>query len=87
MLHISGDLGDPGEISWQLTLCLLVTWVIVYFCIWKGVKSTGKVTGMCVCVLFQEKAEASGHNDIECRINSLIRIPLFLNVEMPCFSF
>ncbi|KAL7986246.1 hypothetical protein Chor_011412 [Crotalus horridus] len=43
VLRISGDLADPGEISWQLILCLLVTWVIVYFCIWKGVKSTGKV--------------------------------------------
>uniref|UniRef100_A0A8D0L7J3 Solute carrier family 6 member 8 n=1 Tax=Sphenodon punctatus TaxID=8508 RepID=A0A8D0L7J3_SPHPU len=43
VLRISGDLGEPGEINWQLLLCLLTTWVIVYFCIWKGVKSTGKV--------------------------------------------
>ncbi|CAI5767656.1 sodiumchloride1-likedependent and chloride-dependent creatine transporter 1-like [Podarcis lilfordi] len=43
VLRISGDLGEPGELSWQLILCLLTTWVIVYFCIWKGVKSTGKV--------------------------------------------
>ncbi|XP_009324618.1 PREDICTED: glutamine--tRNA ligase [Pygoscelis adeliae] len=29
--------------NWQMILCLVTTWVVVYFCIWKGVKSTGKV--------------------------------------------
>ncbi|KAL8212816.1 UNVERIFIED_CONTAM: Sodium- and chloride-dependent creatine transporter 1, partial [Gekko kuhli] len=43
VLRISGDLAEPGELSWQLILCLFTTWIIVYFCIWKGVKSTGKV--------------------------------------------
>nr|XP_014345030.1 PREDICTED: sodium- and chloride-dependent creatine transporter 1-like [Latimeria chalumnae] len=43
VLQISGGLNEPGEVNWQMTLCLLATWVIVYFCIWKGVKSTGKV--------------------------------------------
>uniref|UniRef100_A0AAQ4S2Z5 Transporter n=1 Tax=Gasterosteus aculeatus aculeatus TaxID=481459 RepID=A0AAQ4S2Z5_GASAC len=28
---------------WDLALCLLAVWVICFFCIWKGVKSTGKV--------------------------------------------
>ncbi|XP_075430575.1 sodium- and chloride-dependent creatine transporter 1-like isoform X2 [Ascaphus truei] len=43
VLQISSGLGEPGQLNWQMILCLLVTWVIVYFCIWKGVKSTGKV--------------------------------------------
>ncbi|XP_066523176.1 sodium- and chloride-dependent GABA transporter 2-like isoform X2 [Hoplias malabaricus] len=42
MLRISSDdfLGAP---HYDLTLCLIVVWTICYFCIWKGVKSTGKV--------------------------------------------
>ncbi|KAK6485297.1 sodium- and chloride-dependent creatine transporter 1-like isoform X1 [Huso huso] len=43
VLRISGGLDEPGNINWEMTLCLLATWIIVYFCVWKGVKSSGKV--------------------------------------------
>ncbi|XP_061668127.1 sodium- and chloride-dependent creatine transporter 1-like isoform X1 [Syngnathoides biaculeatus] len=43
VLHLSGGLDEIGDINWHVALCLVATWVIVYFCIWKGVKSTGKV--------------------------------------------
>uniref|UniRef100_A0A4W3K0T7 Transporter n=1 Tax=Callorhinchus milii TaxID=7868 RepID=A0A4W3K0T7_CALMI len=43
VLRISGGIDQPGTINWQMLLCVLATWIIVYFCIWKGVKSTGKV--------------------------------------------
>ncbi|XP_072305914.1 sodium- and chloride-dependent creatine transporter 1 [Eucyclogobius newberryi] len=43
VLRISGGLDEPGAISYEMVLCLIVTWIIVYFCMWKGVKSTGKV--------------------------------------------
>lgn len=43
VLRLSGGLSEPGEMNWQMILCLVTTWVVVYFCIWKGVKSTGKV--------------------------------------------
>lgn len=33
----------PGALNREVTLCLLACWVLVYFCVWKGVKSTGKV--------------------------------------------
>ncbi|KAK1887372.1 Sodium- and chloride-dependent GABA transporter 2 [Dissostichus eleginoides] len=34
---------DIGSLNGDLVICLAVAWVICYFCIWKGVKSTGKV--------------------------------------------
>jgi hypothetical protein len=32
-----------GKIKWELALCLLVVFVFVYFALWKGIKSSGKV--------------------------------------------
>nr|XP_015205140.1 PREDICTED: sodium-dependent proline transporter isoform X3 [Lepisosteus oculatus] len=45
VLHIQGSsgIGSPGGIRWNLCLCLLLAWIIVYLCILKGVKSSGKV--------------------------------------------
>jgi len=43
VLGLSKGLSDVGSIRWELALCLLVAWVVCYFCIWKGVKSSGKV--------------------------------------------
>uniref|UniRef100_A0AAZ3PVD5 Transporter n=1 Tax=Oncorhynchus tshawytscha TaxID=74940 RepID=A0AAZ3PVD5_ONCTS len=43
VLSISSGIDEIGEVKWDLALCLLGVWVICFFCIWKGVKSTGKV--------------------------------------------
>ncbi|XP_058511991.1 sodium- and chloride-dependent GABA transporter 2 isoform X3 [Ochotona princeps] len=43
VLKISDGIQHLGAVRWELALCLLLAWVICYFCIWKGVKSTGKV--------------------------------------------
>ncbi|XP_038069555.1 sodium- and chloride-dependent glycine transporter 1-like [Patiria miniata] len=43
MLHDSGDIGDSGYIIWQLALCLGLAWLLVFGCLVKGIKSSGKV--------------------------------------------
>ncbi|XP_021046081.1 sodium- and chloride-dependent betaine transporter isoform X2 [Mus pahari] len=43
VLGITSGIHDLGSLRWELALCLLLAWIICYFCIWKGVKSTGKV--------------------------------------------
>lgn len=43
VLNLSGSVHELGGIRWELALCLLLSWVICYFCVWQGVKSTGKV--------------------------------------------
>ncbi|MGH0189387.1 UNVERIFIED_CONTAM: hypothetical protein FKN15_035209, partial [Acipenser sinensis] len=43
VLKISGGIEEVGSLHWEMTLCLLLAWIICYFCVWKGVKSTGKV--------------------------------------------
>ncbi|CAL8350847.1 unnamed protein product [Lota lota] len=42
-LSISGGIEELGSIRWEMLLCAIVVWVACYFCIWKGVRSTGKV--------------------------------------------
>lgn len=45
MLHLQDSTGinDLGLPRWQLTSCLAVVIVILYFSLWKGVKTSGKV--------------------------------------------
>uniref|UniRef100_A0A4W3GLD8 Transporter n=1 Tax=Callorhinchus milii TaxID=7868 RepID=A0A4W3GLD8_CALMI len=43
VLNLSDGIEHLGTIKWELALCLLLSWTVCYFCIWKGVKGTGKV--------------------------------------------
>ena len=40
---MTGGIEDFGTMRWDLLGCLVVAWVLVYFCLWKGVRSSGKV--------------------------------------------
>lgn len=42
-LQISDGVEHIGSVRWELAATLLLVWVMCYFCIWKGVKWTGKV--------------------------------------------
>lgn len=43
VLKISQGIENIGSLRWELVLCLLLAWILCYFCVWKGVRSTGKV--------------------------------------------
>lgn len=40
---ISDGVDDVGMIHWHLALYLLAAWLLVFFCLFKGVKTSGKV--------------------------------------------
>ncbi|XP_042909495.1 sodium-dependent dopamine transporter-like [Parasteatoda tepidariorum] len=42
-LHLSSGFDDLGAPKWQLVLCVFSVFVILYFALFKGVKSSGKV--------------------------------------------
>lgn len=43
VLMISNGLEEIGGLRWELVATLAAVWLMCYFCIWKGVKWTGKV--------------------------------------------
>ena len=43
ILAISNGIDEPGEIRLPLATTLLIAWAVVYFCLYKGIKSSGKV--------------------------------------------
>jgi hypothetical protein len=43
---------DLGKVKWELALSLLVVFVFVYFALWKGIKSSGKVSIIIMIELF-----------------------------------
>lgn len=43
VLQMSSGIEDFGSINLELLGFLVLAWIVVYFCIWKSVKTTGKV--------------------------------------------
>ena len=43
VLQMSSGIENFGSINYELLGFLALAWVVVYFCIWKSVKTTGKV--------------------------------------------
>lgn len=42
ILQISPGIDQPNGLQWELVLTLFIAWVACFFCIWRGIKSTGK---------------------------------------------
>uniref|UniRef100_A0A8C5GSB8 Transporter n=1 Tax=Gouania willdenowi TaxID=441366 RepID=A0A8C5GSB8_GOUWI len=43
MLKQTSGVEEAGALQWELFLILILGWILIYLCIFKGVKSTGKV--------------------------------------------
>jgi len=43
VLQITGAIGEFGDMRWELVGTTVLSWVVVYFCLFKGIKSSGKV--------------------------------------------
>lgn len=55
VLKISNSIEEVGTINWELALSLLFVWILVFFCVRNGIKTSGKVvyfTGTVCKVLF-----------------------------------
>ncbi|XP_012869322.1 PREDICTED: sodium-dependent neutral amino acid transporter B(0)AT3 [Dipodomys ordii] len=48
-LNITADIGDSGVVQWQLLLCLVTCWMVVYLCVIRGIESTGKAIYFTAC--------------------------------------
>nr|CAD7265205.1 unnamed protein product [Timema shepardi] len=45
----SDGLDRVGPVKWSLALCVLSVFILVYFALWKGVRSAGKVSADMEC--------------------------------------
>uniref|UniRef100_A0A8C4L253 Transporter n=1 Tax=Equus asinus TaxID=9793 RepID=A0A8C4L253_EQUAS len=52
VLKLSDDIGNFGEVRMPLLGCLGVSWVVVFLCLIRGVKSSGKVWGDAASQIF-----------------------------------
>ncbi|XP_029663418.1 sodium- and chloride-dependent GABA transporter ine-like isoform X1 [Formica exsecta] len=43
VLQISSGIEEPGILRWELAACLITAWIMVYFSIWKSIKSSARV--------------------------------------------
>ncbi len=46
VLQISSGIENMGGIRWELLGCLILAWIVVFLCLIRGVKSSGKVSQM-----------------------------------------
>ncbi|KAG5893925.1 Inactive sodium-dependent neutral amino acid transporter B(0)AT3 [Gonioctena quinquepunctata] len=62
-LDASPDIEDPGFPRWWIVLCLLLSWIVVFFIVMKGIQSSGKTR--------KEKIQEETEKD--CILNKIIK--------------
>ena len=76
------------EIRWQLALCLLLAWIVIFLCLIKGIKSSGKVNVCSVSIISYFVALILSCSF--CGIHSVLLILCYLICILPlilCYSF
>ncbi|CAK9826613.1 Sodium- and chloride-dependent GABA transporter ine [Anthophora retusa] len=43
VLQLSKGIEESGALRWELVACLITAWIMVYFSVWKSIKSSAKV--------------------------------------------
>lgn len=43
VLQVTDSFDEVGSLRWELVACLVIAWLLTYFCIFKGIQWTGKV--------------------------------------------
>lgn len=51
-LEISASIEESGGLLWHLCLVLLLSWIVVFLCMMRGVESAGKVSTMINILVF-----------------------------------
>ena len=86
ILAISNGIDEPGEIRLPLATTLLIAWTAVYFCLYKGIKSSGKVSGQ---YLHWSKNRSAKRTCVNCSniIGSVFDAPRFTSTtRIPPFA-
>jgi SNF family Na+-dependent transporter len=58
--HKADKFNNLGKVKWELALSLLIVFIVVYFALWKGIKSSGKVRSFSrreykeICIFFDK---------------------------------
>ncbi|EYC17493.1 hypothetical protein Y032_0030g2086 [Ancylostoma ceylanicum] len=52
VLMLSNGFTEVGSLNWYLGICVLLSWVAVFLCLFQGVKSSGKVVYVVVVLPF-----------------------------------
>ena len=51
LLRASSGIDELGSVQWPLIVCLGVSWFTCFMCLFRGIKSLGKVTQEFVVIL------------------------------------